>query len=94
MPLKPPLSLDDLKAIGERHKGDKDVTALLWEIKRYHVLMSRFYQLARSIPPGGSLGTIAQAALNEMADDPAVRDIIRANAELLGGPVEPGDDDD
>ncbi|HYD93971.1 MAG TPA: hypothetical protein VEC01_01500 [Noviherbaspirillum sp.] len=94
MPLKPPISLDELKAIGERRKGDKDVAALLREIKRYHVLMSRFYQLARSVPPGGPMGIIAQAALNEIADDPAVRDIIRADAGLLGGPVVHGNDGD
>lgn len=95
MPLKPPISLDELHQIGERNKGNKDVTALLWEIKRYHVLMSRFYQLARSIPGSPeALQLIATAALNEMKDDPAVLEIKRANAELFGQKVEPGDDDE
>lgn len=93
MPLKPPLSLAELKAIAERNDS-ADVRALLWEIRRYHVLMSRFYQLARSVPPDGSLGLIAQCAMNEMADDPAVMEIKRENEELFRVETRPGDDDE
>lgn len=94
MPLKPPLPLDELKAIGERNTGNKDFAALLWEIKRYHILMSRFYQLAWSVPQGNSsLALIAQSALNEMEGDPAVVEIKRENEELFGQKVRPEDDD-
>lgn len=55
--------------------------------------MSRFYQLAQSVPASStSLGIIAQATLNEMSDDPAVLEIMLGNAELLGQKVEPDDD--
>jgi hypothetical protein len=93
MPLKPPLSIEELRAIRERNPDNKDVKALLWEIRRYHVLMSRFYQLARSVPKGGAVGTIADLALNEMSDDPAVLDIKQLNEELFGQKSSPGDDD-
>lgn len=55
--------------------------------------MSRFYQLARSVPKGGSPRMIADLALNDMADDPVIKDIDKQHEELFGQKVKRGDDD-
>lgn len=45
MPFKPPLTFDQLHDIGERNRGNPDVVALLWEIKRMQSLALRLDQL-------------------------------------------------
>ncbi|KIF80764.1 hypothetical protein [Noviherbaspirillum autotrophicum] len=92
--LPPPLTKEELHAIGVRNKGNKDVVRLLWEIRRYHSIVSRAHQLAHSVTPGvGALGIIAKALLNEIRGEPAVQARERLNNELFGQKVEPGDDD-
>lgn len=70
---KPPLSVEELRDIDRRSKGNEDVRRLLWEIKRLrdeneqlkqngyrdYSIIARCYQIARSMPhPGGILGTL------------------------------------
>lgn len=77
MLFKPPLSYEDLHAIGERNKGNKDVVALLWEIKRLHGIVARAHQIVRTIPPNpdaGSLGMISWALWHQIQDDPVVKE--------------------
>ncbi|OGB23372.1 MAG: hypothetical protein A3I66_01525 [Burkholderiales bacterium RIFCSPLOWO2_02_FULL_57_36] len=85
---KPPLSFDELHAIGERNRTNADVKALLWEIKRLHAVVSRAHQIYRS---NGSIPQFLNEALwNEIKDDP----VVKAWEDLNKPKVEPGDDDD
>lgn len=85
MPLKPPLSLQQLKEIQERNPGNADVRALLWEIKRLHNLVQRGDQLVRSIPEtnGTAVGIIAQAFRSEARDEPCLEEARKWRADLL-----------
>lgn len=64
---KEPMTVEQLHEIGVRRKGDDDVRALLWEIKRLRdeserqrqfefQLAGRAYQIARSLKEDGKLG--------------------------------------
>lgn len=75
MPFKPPLSRDQLRAIQDRNRDSQDVIDLLWEIRRLHSIELRLYQLVKSMPSAsGALGMIRDAALNEIKDDPIIKD--------------------
>lgn len=86
MPQKPPLSVEELHQIGQRNKGNADVKALLWEIKRLRdeleqktkdghrdaEIISRCYQIARSLPDqkGSILGMLIDDLRKKMAGHP------------------------
>lgn len=94
MPFKLPLTFDELHLIGERNRGNKDVVALLWEIKRLQSMVLRLDQLARSVPhEAGGTGLIAKAAAAECAREPVVIKQRAEHAELFRPDVQPGDDD-
>jgi hypothetical protein len=88
---KPPITLKELHAIGERNRYSKDVKALLWEIKRLHAHVLRADQLARSIPESkGAVGMILEALRNEIKDEPCILEHRKRWSEIHAGP---GDDD-
>lgn len=83
MPFKPPLSLQTLHDIQERHRDNPDVIALLWEIRRLHSIVFRADQLARSLPNEmGSIGMIVGALQDEIADEPSLAEHRRMSAEM------------
>lgn len=84
MPLRPPLTFDELRAIRER-SDSPDVRALLWEIRRLQVIVLRADQLARSMPnvPGTAEGMIANALRAELVGEPCVEAAAAGRAEML-----------
>lgn len=83
MPFKPPLTLEQIKDIQNRHLDDPDVRALLWEIRRLHSIVARADQLAKSLPQsGGSIGMIVRALNNQIANEPCLENSRRLSAEM------------
>jgi hypothetical protein len=85
MPLKPPLSLQQLKEIQQRNPDNPDVRALLWEIKRLHNIVQRGDQLVRSVPEtnGTAVGIIAQAFRSETKNEPCLEEARKWREDLL-----------
>lgn len=80
---KPPLTLEQIKAIQDRHPDDPDVRALLWEIRRLFSIVARADQLARSLPGEmGSVGMIVGALKEQIANEPSLENSRRLSAEM------------
>lgn len=80
---KPPLTLEQLKAIQDRHPDDPDVRALLWEIRRLFSIVGRADQLVRSMPDQlGPVGLIIGALREEIANEPSLEERRRLSAEM------------
>lgn len=74
MPFRPPLTLDQLHAIGVRQQAS-DVLPLLWEIKRLHAIVMRAYQLENSLgsAEGNTATCLALRCLRaETVDEPCL----------------------
>ena len=84
---KPPLSYEELHAIGERNRANADVKALLWEIKRLHAVVLRMRQVVQS--NGQIPSFLVDTIREEIKDDP----IVKQFDELDKPKIEPGDDD-
>jgi len=86
MPFKPPLTLDELRAISARNPAGSDGRALLWEIKR---LQDRLRRVAQYLHGGSSqYGVIYDALIAELNEEPAVQDWCadHRNGQRLGQP--------
>lgn len=80
---KPPLTLEQIKAIQDRHPNDPDVRALLWEIRRLFSIVSRADQLATSLPDHmGSVGMIVGALKEQIANEPCLENSRRLSEEI------------
>lgn len=109
---KPPLTFEQLHDIGQRRKGDADVKALLWEIKRLrdenerltkdgqrdYGIISRCYQISRSIPEswkGGVIGTLMDDLKKQLEGHPVrkYQDGIMPALRGYDTTTKPGDDD-
>lgn len=83
MPFKPPLTLEQLKAIQDRNRDNPDVLALLWEIRRLFAIVARADQLADSLPNQmGSIGMIVGALRKQIANEPSLEESRRLSAEI------------
>lgn len=80
---KPPLTRAQLQEIQERNKGNADVFALLWEIKRLHEIALRADQLQRSLSDGGAPRIVLSALRSELKDDPIIADAAAWRKDLL-----------
>lgn len=84
---RPKLTKDDLHAIGERNKGNKDVVALIWDIARLrsHVLrMDQYFRSKGSTSAPQILNWLEQ----EIADEPCVREVPKLDStptRIMGG---------
>jgi hypothetical protein len=58
---RPPLTREQLHVIGARNRGNADVHALLWEIRRLRAITLHADQLLR-LMPGPSVGTLGLIA--------------------------------
>jgi hypothetical protein len=82
---RPPLTREQLHAIGERNRGKVDVRALLWEIHRLRAVALRADQLVRSLPgPSvGSLGFITDALRDQLENEPVVLESARPRSMVF-----------
>lgn len=82
---KPPLSYEELHAIGERNRTNADAKALLWEIKRLHSIVLRADQLQRSLPASSSSGidAIVDSLRRQLKDEPCVVKDAKLRHEML-----------
>lgn len=83
MPFKPPLTRQQLIEIRDRNKGNKDVSALLWEIKRLHAIVLRADQLQRSLRNVGDATIILSTLREELEGDPIIAEDAARRKELL-----------
>lgn len=82
---KEPLTVEQLHEIGVRRKGDEDVRALLWEIKRLrdelevkrqegirdYRIIAKYYHIARSLPDqAGAMGMVYASLKRELEGHP------------------------
>lgn len=72
--MKPPLTREDLIAIRDRNQGDKDVAALLWEVKRMRALLLRSHDYFRQSPGSSVARTMAETMLQLLDEEPAVKE--------------------
>lgn len=101
---RPPLTEEELHDIGVRNKGNKDAVALLWEIKRLrdenqrdYSIISRCYQIARSLPDqGGVLGLLIADLKQKLEGHPAREYQDSITPDLLKRDLgeKPGDEDE
>lgn len=86
----PPLSNEQLIEIREANKLNPNpvITALLWEIRRYHNIACDAHQLVDSMTlPGISYIDMMIKGLREtLKDDPAVLHMLEWQNRLLAGP--------
>lgn len=93
MPLRPPLTIEQLHEIAQR-RGLADIPALMWEIKRLQILMLRVDQVQQGATGGG--GIIWNVLRGDLDREPCVV-AERARREQAWAAVyepEPGDDDE
>jgi hypothetical protein len=98
MPLRPPLTHEDLARIRARYEvtatrapcayQDKvvwaDVVTLLHEIKRLRAMLLRAEQLRERFPkPGGFLDPVWEEFVRELAKEPCVVELGRIKEELI-----------
>ena len=93
MPFRSPLSLAELRAIQDRHRGsdgkisDADVLALLLEVKRYRSFVLRTKQLSSEFKrPSGVLAPVYDEWWETLAAEPCVAEQELMVRELLEGP--------
>lgn len=72
--MRPPLTREDLIAIQARNKGDEDVAALLWEIKRLRVLVLKSHDYFRQSPMSSTGRAMAESMLEQLEQGPAVKE--------------------
>ena len=90
MPFRPPLSLDELRAIRERQAWNSDVMTLLWEVKRLRSLVLSTYQLWPEFQrPAGVLAANYDALAQKLLAEPCIAERDRLAAELLDIPFKP-----
>lgn len=78
MPFREPLPLDVLKYLARQRKGDADVQALLWEIRRLHSFVARQHQFTESQLPWGPLLTKLWADLaTDVCNEPCVQKLVQ-----------------
>lgn len=74
MPFRPPLSTDELRAIGLRNSAG-DILPLLWEIKRLRGMVLRANQVIRDLPQiGGPNGIVRECLQADLKVEPCVLD--------------------
>ncbi|MDG9971309.1 hypothetical protein N7638_24990 [Achromobacter mucicolens] len=93
MPFNPPLRVEQLRAIQDRHRGpdgkisDVDVLALLQEVKRYRSFILRTKQLSDCFKrPSGVLAPVYDEWLEILSDEPCVAEQEQMVRELLEAP--------
>lgn len=93
--LRPSLTREELRAIAKRNPGNKDVVALLWDIRRYWILALRAESLQRTLGPSSGMHfaeDIHLDALREILDELAPVHENRQRLKELGF-GDNGDDD-
>lgn len=82
MPIRPPLTTDELRAIGQR-RDPADVPALLWEIKRLHAMVLKAEQLVRTMPEAvGPMDMLRVSLKEQLREEPCVQDMERLRAKF------------
>lgn len=72
--MRPPLTRENLIAIRDRNRGQKDVEALLWEVKRMRALLLRSHDYFRQSPTSSIARTLAESMLKQLEEEPAVKE--------------------
>lgn len=81
---KPPMTIEQLQTIQDRNKGNADVLALLWEIKRLHAIILRADQVQRDLPnTGGAKGMILDVLRSALNNEPVVLEDRKLRGTML-----------
>ncbi len=84
MPLRPPLSSTELRAIWNRNPEHADVQALVWEIKRLRGTVLRADQLQQQLGDiGGIQGAMLAGLRFALAEEPCVAEQVKLDPKLL-----------
>ena len=87
MSFRPPLTLEQLRDIRDRRRGDADIFALLWDIRRLHGLVLRANQIQAMLPRATGDRTL-ELVLGEfrrlLAEEPVVVEHEKDAKELIG----------
>lgn len=74
MSFKPPIPTAELHSIGVRQDA-RDITRLLWEIKRLRGMVLRSNQVIRTLPDtGGPGGIVLECLRKELKTEPCILD--------------------
>lgn len=72
--MRPPLTREHLIAIRDRNRGQEDVEALLWEVKRLRAVVLRSHDYFRQSPTSSIARTLHETMLQVLEAEPVVKE--------------------